>query len=85
MTHQLTSTSCSTRPRRAKLTDHFGALMGDDLAERVSREAEVPELVSSGVGSSMNRVVPLAGAYSNPHVQEQIAHLYSLFEHKESV
>jgi hypothetical protein len=22
--------------------------------------------------------VPLAGAYSNPHVQEQIAHLYRL-------
>jgi hypothetical protein len=28
--------------------------------------------------------VPLAGAYSNPHVQEQITHLYSLACQEES-
>jgi len=32
------------------------------------------------VGEFVKVRVPLAGAYSNPHVQEQIAHLHSLLD-----
>ncbi len=35
--------------------------MGHNLVEYVSRIAEPPDLIPSGVGSSMNRLVPPAG------------------------
>ncbi len=43
------------------MTDHFAVLMGHNLVEYVSRIAEPPDLIPSGVGSSMNRLVPPAG------------------------
>jgi hypothetical protein len=57
---------------------NFEASYDPTKRELTIRVTLVPELTHPDGPRAPLLFVPLAGAYSNPHVQEQIAHLYRL-------